>query len=193
MLGLQYTEDGKGDSKDNLGPDGIINYIYSVLHSPRYRSRYAEFLRIDFPRLPLTSRLGLFRTLSRLGGELVSVHLMESSRLDNPITKWQGPTPSDEVEKVTYSDKIVWIDKKQTEGFKEIPEDVWNFHIGGYRICEKWLKDRKGRVLLTEDIVHYQKIIVALNETIRLTEKIDQVIEEHGGWPGAFVANANNE
>ena len=71
-------------------------------------------------------------------------------------------------------------------GFRGVPEDVWNFHIGGYQVCEKWLKDRKGRTLSKDDIAHYQKIVVALAETIRLMEEIDEVIEQHGGWPGAF-------
>lgn len=84
-------------------------------------------------------------------------------------------------------DETVWIDKGQTEGFRGVPENVWNFHIGGYQVCEKWLKDRKGRVLSAVDITHYQKIVVTLNETIRLMKEIDEVIEEHGGWPGAFA------
>jgi SOS-response transcriptional repressor LexA len=70
--------------------------------------------------------------------------------------------------------------------FEGVPPEVWNFHIGGYQVCEKWLKDRKGRRLSKDDIIHYQKIIVALDETIRLMKEIDQVIERHGGWPGAF-------
>jgi len=107
--------------------------------------------------------------------------------LNISITKWIGPTPSKLVEKVTYSDYTVWVDKGQTEGFRGVPEQVWNFYIGGYQVCQKWLKDRKGRVLSTEEITHYQKIVVALNETIRLMKEIDEVIEEHGGWPGAFA------
>ena len=101
-------------------------------------------------------------------------------------TKWHGSTPSNEVEKVAYSDETVWIDKGQTEGFEGVTGNVWNFHIGGYQVCEKWLKDRKGRILSAEDITHYQKIVVALNETMRLMKEIDEVIEEHGGWPEAF-------
>jgi hypothetical protein len=71
-------------------------------------------------------------------------------------------------------------------GFSGVSEAVWNFHIGGYQVCDKWLKDRKGRTLFKEDIAHYQMIVVALAETIRLMKKIDEVIDKHGGWPGAF-------
>ena len=117
-----------------------------MFHSPGYRSRYAEFLKIDFPRLPLTGNLELFRALARLGGELVALHLLESPTLDHPITEFIG-SRNPEVEKPSWSQDTVWVDKRQTTGFKGVPEDVWNFHIGGYQVCEKWLKDRKGRTL----------------------------------------------
>jgi hypothetical protein len=78
------------------------------------------------------------------------------------------------------------LDKAATIGFRGVPEPVWNFHIGGYQVCQKWLKDRKGRPLSKDDIAHYQKIVVALTETIRLMHEIDEVIEQHGGWPDAF-------
>ncbi len=166
----------------NSTPEDIFHYTYAVFHSPGYRSRYAEFLKIDFPRLPLTGNLELFRALARLGGELVALHLMESPKLEKPITEYLGGR-SPEVEKITWSKNTVWIDKTQTTGFKGVYEDVWNFHIGGYQVCEKWLKDRKGRALTADDRTHYQKIVVALSETIRLMAEIDQTINHHGGWP----------
>jgi hypothetical protein len=99
------------------------------------------------------------------------------------------------VDKVGWSADAVWIDaikpKKSasdtnltgTIGFRGVPEEVWNFHIGGYQVCEKWLKDRKGRTLTTDDFVHYHRIVVALHETIHLMAEIDRVIDAHGGWP----------
>jgi Type ISP C-terminal specificity domain len=101
-----------------------------------------------------------------------------------------------EVERIGWSEGTVWLDaaasKKGrstsvgTNGFRGVPEAVWNFHIGSYQVCEKWLKDRKGRTLSQDDIAHYQKIVVALTETIRLMKEIDEVIDAHGGWPAAF-------
>ena len=97
------------------------------------------------------------------------------------------------VEKVSYSDEAIWLDKAKTRGFKSVPENIWNFNFGGYQVCEKWLKDRgpkkgnPGRVLDDEDIAHYQKIIVAISETIQIMSRIDEVIDAHGGWPDAFV------
>lgn len=191
-LGIRFLEDGVGDLNSTFGPDDIFHYAYAVLHSPGYRSRYAEFLKIDFPRLPLTGNLELFRALARLGGELTALHLLESSKLAQPITGFIGK--SKEVTKIGWADDTVWINASGsrgnttagTSGFRGVPEAVWNFHIGGYQVCEKWLKDRKGRTLTEEDITRYHKIVIALTETIRVMAEIDQVIESHGGWPGAF-------
>jgi predicted helicase len=183
-------------------PEDIFHYAYAVFHSPDYRTRYAEFLKIDFPRLPLTFSLDLFRALANFGSELVALHLMESPKLDNFITAYNGPK-NPEVGRVGWSDDTVWLDAAATKkgypakpgsiGFLGVPEAVWNFHIGSYQVCEKWLKDRgpkkgkPGRILTEEDINHYQKIVVALNETIRIMKEIDEVIDKHGGWPGAFA------
>jgi Type ISP C-terminal specificity domain len=136
-------------------------------------------LKIDFPRLPLTSDLKLFRALAAKGTELVALHLMESPKLDTFITEF-NVKGSNEVEKVQYTDddERVWINPKQF--FAGVPKAVWEFHVGGYQVCEKWLKDRKGRKLTYEDIQHYQKTVIALNETIRLMREID---EEIPNWP----------
>ena len=184
-----------------LTPEEILHYAYAVFHSPGYRSRYAEFLKIDFPRLPLTGSLELFGALARIGGELVCMHLLESPKLDHFTTTYTGPK-NPEVGRIGWSDDTVWLDAAATKkgqpatpgtiGFRDVPEAVWNFHIGGYQVCNKWLKDRKGRTLSKADIAHYQKIVVALSETIRLMQEIDVVIEQHGGWPDAFHCVASD-
>jgi type ISP restriction-modification system protein len=124
---------------------------------------------------------------------------MESPRLDHFVTTYTGPK-CPEVGRVGWSNETVWLDAAATRkgqpatagtiGFSGVSREVWNFHIGGYRVCEKWLKDRKGGTLSKDDITHYQKIIVALAETIRLMKDIDEVIEANGGWPGAFQSAA---
>lgn len=162
-----------------------LGYIYAILHSPTYRARYLSHLRADFPRIPLAAVPTLFDSLAQLGSELTALHLLESPKLAQPITEFIG-SRNPEVEEVSWAKDSVWVVKAQTNGFKGVPEDVWNFHIGGYQVCNKWLKDRKGRRLSEGDIVHYQKIVVALAETIRLMKEIDEVIVQHGGWPGAF-------
>ncbi|MFZ1402221.1 MAG: type ISP restriction/modification enzyme, partial [Anaerolineae bacterium] len=181
-LGAKSVDSDKGDSDSSVGAIDIFRFAYAVLHSPTYRARYAEFLKIDFPRVPLTSSLELFRSLAALGGELVGLHLLESPALARRITTYAGPA-APTVEKVAYAGGAVWLDKAQTAGFRGVPEPVWNFHIGGYQVCEKWRKDRKGRTLSAEEIEHYQRVVVALNETIRVMGEIDEVIEAHGGWP----------
>ncbi|HUY32784.1 MAG TPA: type ISP restriction/modification enzyme [Pirellulales bacterium] len=173
--------------EDELTPLRVFNYTYAVLNCPSYRGRYFEFLRSDYPRIPLPSGATLFRALADLGGELVSLHLLESARLQTANTSFVG-SASAEVEKVTYSRDTVWFDKGQTSGFRGVPQDVWNFHIGGYRVCQKWLKDRKGRRLSKGQMNRYERIVAAVHETIRIMREVDAVIDQHGGWPAAFVA-----
>jgi len=188
-INLGLRQQPKSGLPQGVSPEGIFHYAYAVLHSPGYRSRYAELLKFEFPRLPLTKSLELFRALVRLGGELTALHLLESPKIAQSITEFIGGR-NPEVVKISWSRNTVWVDKAQTTGFKGVREDVWNFHIGGYQVCEKWLKDRKGRTLTKDDLAHYQKIVVALTETIRLMAEIDKVIDKHGGWPSAFSAQA---
>ncbi|NJK51584.1 MAG: helicase [Leptolyngbyaceae cyanobacterium SU_3_3] len=161
-------------------PETIFYYIYAVFHSPTYRRRYAEFLKIDFPRVPLTRNLDLCQKLAAYGEELVALHLMKSPRLDSPIAQFEGnPDPVVDAGHPKYASDKVIINKK-SDGFTGVPEEIWNFYVGGYQVCQKWLKDRKGRTLSPEDITHYQRIVVALQETIRLMQQIDAAIP---GWP----------
>jgi len=168
-------------------PDLLLGYAYALLYSRIYRERYADQLRSDFPRILIPISAEVFMALAKSGEELIALHLLESPVCDRRTTELVG-SPAFEVEKVSWSKNTVWLDRAQTAGFKGVREDVWNFHIGGYQVCEKWLKDRKGRLLSAADISHYQKIVVALAETIRLMGEIDAVIEAHGGWPGAFLS-----
>ena len=182
---------------DALG-EMIAAYIYAVLHSPAYRNRYGAALKNSYPRVPIAAEQSLILELGRCGHDLLALHLLESPSLANFITTYTGPK-NPEVGRIGWSDGTVWLDAGQTSareghratkpgsiGFRGVPEEAWNFHIGGYQVCHKWLKDRKGRTLSDEDVAHYQKIVVALNETIRVMAEIDEVIETHGGWPGAF-------
>ncbi len=156
-----------------------------MFHSPAYRERYAEFLKIDFPRLPLTSDAELFRALCTLGERLVGLHLMEQYGSLNARYPVPGNNVVEKVEFLAPGDAAesgrVYINK--TQYFEGVPEAVWNFHVGGYQVCAKWLKDRKGRALSFDDIRHYQRVAAALAETIALMRRVDEAIEEHGGWP----------
>jgi len=178
-IGLTFVENSQGDLEQTFGPEDIFNYAYAVFHSPTYRTRYAEFLKIDFPRLPLTSDKELFKSLAAKGAELVLLHLMESPVLNNLITKYPV-TGDNSVEKVTYDENNQRVYISKTQYFEGVPLEVWEFHIGGYQVCQKWLKDRKGRTLSYDELSHYQKVIVALKETTRLMAEIDTSIP---GWP----------
>ena len=147
---------------------GIADYVYAILHSLSYREKYQEFLKSDFPRIPIPSQED-FDRLVPLGRELRELHLMRSPVMDDFQTSF--PVAGDcLVEKVSYADEKVWINK--TQYFGNVPELAWNFYIGGYQPAQKWLKDRKGRQLNDSDLVHYQRIIKILLETDRIMKEI---------------------
>lgn len=160
----------------SFSPLDILHYIYSVLHSPSYREKYKEFLKIDFPRVPYPKDAETFFKLVNLGREIREIHLLESPVVENYITQY--PEDGDNVvDKPVYKDGRVYINSSQY--FDGVPEAAWNFYIGGYQPAQKWLKDRKGRTLDFDDILHYQKIIVALAEMDRLMKEVDGVMEEN--------------
>jgi predicted helicase len=190
-------------------PEKIFNYIYAILHSPTYRTRYVDFLKIDFPRGPLTSDKKLFATLVKLGGELSALHLMESPELNKPTTAFPvagngevekgfpkftvggggDPAPrstsaatkeSRPTDAATEKEQTGRVYINKTQYFDGVPPNVWNFTIGGYQVCEKWLKDRRERQLTHDDLQHYKKIVAALSRTIELMSQIDATIPV---WP----------
>ena len=189
-LGLTFTNE-KETTKNTFAPIDILDYIYAVLHSPTYREKYKEFLKIDFPRVPYPTDANKFWQLVKMGGELRQIHLLESDTVnrfitqypidgDNRVTKIRFEENYEIINgnTVTNADPVypfgrVYINDKQF--FQQVPKAAWEFYIGGYQPAQKWLKDRKERELSFEDILHYQKIIVALNETIRLMAEVDKI------------------
>lgn len=173
-LGSTFTNE-KETTENTFAPIDILDYIYAVLHSPNYREKYKEFLKIDFPRVPYPKDQNTFWQLVKLGGEIRQIHLLESSTVEKYITQY--PIDGDNiVTKPKYQDGKVYINN--TQYFNHVPEIAWNFYIGGYQPAQKWLKDRKDRKLEIEDIFHYQKIIVALMETDKLMKEIDKIAIE---------------
>jgi very-short-patch-repair endonuclease len=168
-------------------PIDILDYIYAVLHSPTYREKYKEFLKIDFPRVPYPKDQDTFWKLVELGGEIRQIHLLESPVVDKPISKYPI-TGTNVVGKIKFElsphsispkgEKIFPVGKvyiNESQYFEDVPEVAWNFYIGGYQPAQKWLKDRKDRELQIDDIRHYLKIIVALTETDRLMKEVDKI------------------
>jgi predicted helicase len=161
--------------KDKPTSEEIIYYIYALLYSNIYRTKYAGFLRIDFPRIPFTKNYKLFCKMEEYGKLLVDLHLLKSKEIDPPIAKFEGKGEN-KIEKVTYKDSRVSINKDQY--FEGIPEEVWQYQIGGYQVCDKWLKDRKGQGLSLDDIKHYCKVVTAIKKTIGIQKEIDNLYPE---------------
>jgi len=183
-VGLKFVPDGQGNLKKTFGPEDVFHYAYAVFHSPSYRSRYVEFLKIDFPRLPLTGDKELFARLVEVGCELVGLHLLEN------VPKPQATYPQTGDNLVTRTGKSAYkpptsdapgrVFVNDSQYFENVPPEVWGFHVGGYQVCEKWLKDRKGRKLSYDDIEHYRNMTEAVRETLRLMEGIDRATP---AWP----------
>lgn len=156
----------------HYGPEEILGYIYAVLHAPAYRKRFAEFLRLDFPRIPFAETRHHFDALSKLGWDLVQVHLLKKKpRLK--LARYHGKG-SDEIEAVRYSPEERAIHINKAQHFAPMPEDVWNFHIGGYQVLDKYLKSRKGRTLSLDEIDHVSHVADALAFTISQMQAIDK-------------------
>lgn len=157
---------------EKVEPLELFDYIYAVLHNPAYRKRYAEFLKIDFPRIPYPANAALYHSLAEKGGELRRLHLMGNSDTWE-LTTTYPETGTNEVTELTYSNGRVYINPKQY--FGNVSETAWTFFIGGYQPAQKWLKDRKGHTLSFADIRHYQKIIAALDGTQRIMAEINEI------------------
>lgn len=164
-------------------PEESLAWIYAVLNAPSYRTRYADFLKRDFPRVPLTTNKKIFVRLVSLGGELIRLHTMQS-RLPR-ITTFDVPG-SNAVEKIRWTSDSTGVGRiyiNAEQYFGDVPELAWETHIGGYQVAEKWLKDRRGRRLSYDDLEHYQSVIAVLVRTLEVQTEIDTVIQEAGGWP----------
>jgi len=158
-------------------PEEIFHYIYAVLYAPAYRAKYAEFLRIDFPRVPLTADAALFAKLADLGGRLTELHLLRSADLDPPACRFEGQGDGrvgrGRTEGVRYEPATQRVYVNAAQYFAPVAEDVWAYRVGGYQVCEKWLKDRTDRRLALDDVRTYCRIVTALKRTIALQEQID--------------------
>jgi len=156
-------------------PEQIFFYVYAVFYSNIYRAKYAEFLKIDFPRVPFTKDHKLFKKMGEYGEKLVDLHLLKLLDFDFPIAKLQGKGDY-RVEKVRYEKGKVFINNDQY--FEGIALEIWKYQIGGYKVCEKWLKDRKGRILSLDEIKHYCKVVTAIQKTTEIQKVIDDIYPE---------------
>ncbi|WP_104990472.1 type ISP restriction/modification enzyme [Deinococcus sp. NW-56] len=185
---LTFAPDGETNGNPDLyTPEDVFHYIYAVLHSPNYRTRYADFLRTDFPRIPLPDSAERFRALAELGAELAGLHLLRTApklggfpkaggnEVMKGYPKYSPPAAGDSAEGRSADGSEagkVLINPQQW--FTGVPPEVWSFRVGGYQPAEKWLKDRRGRTLSFGDVQHYQRMLGALAGTVELMRQVDQ-------------------
>ena len=169
-LGLSQT--APFSLPEGISPEAILAYIYAILYSPTYRERYYEFLKDDFPRIPLPENIDQFRTLAAFGQRLMDWHLLKDVQIP-AMHRFEGEGDG-VVSKPRYADGKVWINP--TQHFTDVSEAVWEYEIGAYQVCEKWLKDRKGEELGRAELQQYRAILVAVAETLAVMGEIDSVL-----------------
>ena len=176
-LNLKLVTETEQKGKKNFSPLDLLDYIYAILHSPAYRKKYEEFLKIDFPRIPYPKSQKVFWQLTGLGSELRQIHLLESPVVEKFITKYPvtGGNPVDRVRYEAQNKSKGRVHINSTQYFENVPLATWEFYIGGYQPAQKWLKDRKTKHLSFDEVAHYQKIIVALDQTDKLMKEIDKM------------------
>ena len=155
-------------------PEQLLYYVYAILHSKKYRQRFAQYLRMDFPRIPFTEDYEIFSKLANFGKEIADIHLLKSPQLISPIAKYQGSGSNDTVEFIKYDEHKRNVQINADKHFEGITPELWNYHIGGYKVLHKYLKDRKGKSLT--DPIHYCRIVTALALTIDIQARVDQII-----------------
>ena len=169
-IGRRFVPEVTGE-EGTFAPIDLLDYIYGLLYHPEYRERYFEFLKVDFPRIPYPDSAACFDQYKAIGGQLRRLHLMEEQPERTGVT--YPEVGDNSVSQQKWADDKVWINKEQY--FGNVPEEVWNYYIGGYQPAQKWLKDRRNTTLSFDDITHYQRIVHALATTIALQSELSQL------------------
>jgi len=165
-------------------PEEIFAYVYAILYTPTYREQYAEFLRMDFPRIPFTRDAAVFAALAGLGERLIALHLLRSPELDPPACRFEGAGDNlvgrNQSQGRRYEPDAQRVTINPTQHFGPVPPEVWEYQIGGYQVCDKWLKDRRERRLTLDEIRTYCRIVTALGKTIAVQQELDEWYESLG-------------
>jgi predicted helicase len=181
---LTWQVEPNSSRKNTFGPRDLFHYIYAQFHSAEYRRRYADWLRIDFPRVFIPATATLFWQLSRLGVALVTAHA-PAETVVGKVPNFEKP----ELKKIEsgypkfITDRILLHDQLSID---EVSADIWEFNVGGHQVCRKWWRDRRGRVATAHDISDYRQLVDGVHNTIEIISQVDQCIESQGGWPRAF-------
>jgi predicted helicase len=169
----------------NVSPEGIFHYVYAVLYAPAYRERYSQFLQSDFPRIPFTADVELFEEIAGLGERLTALHLLKSPELDTPACKFEGKGDNriakGSKDGLRYDPNERRVRINTTQYFSPVPQEAWEYNVGAYQVCEKWLKDRLECRLELEDIRTYLRIVTAISRTLEIQKTLDILYERVEG------------
>jgi Type ISP C-terminal specificity domain len=178
---------GCGDLLSAIGPEDIAAYIYALLSAPPYRERYAEPLREDFPRVFVSSSPDLARNLIEIGHQLIQFHLLEGEISSNCRLVGEGPRLVESVGFLEVSEqgeeRFGRIAINRAQAFEPVAREVWEFEVGRFQVCRKWLAERRGRHLSADDVESYRRMIAALAATLNLMDRLEDIVDESGGLP----------
>jgi hypothetical protein len=177
---FDWQPEGASGRPNRFGPEDLLAYIYAILYSPSYRERYAELLKSEFARIPLTANQGLVLQLRDLGNQLLRCHLLQGPGIDEHKFPASG---SGEVDRADFEAGTERIYVNSRQYFTGVTDEIWGYKVGGYQVCQKWLKDRRDMPLSDEEILNYRRILAAIRRTIALMQEVDEAIEQNGGWP----------
>jgi predicted helicase len=178
--GLEWQQDGSVAGKAGFGPEDLIAYVYAILYSPTYRARYAEFLKSEFARIPFTGNTRLFFLLRDIGNQLIRCHLLQGSGIEDHRFPLSG---AGEVERIEFQIEAERVYINSRHYFAGVTEEIWQFMVGGYQVCHKWLKDRREMTLTDDDVMTYRRTLAAIGKTIQLMKQVDEAVDSNGGWP----------
>ncbi len=185
--GLRFDSDGRSDLQTSFGPADILGYVYAVLNSPSYRTRFADGLKIDFPRVPPPKDRHQFTMIASAGSRLTHLHLLDSTVIsarprypvkgsnivEKGFPRFVGSGESAPNGDLAAADRV-YINTDQY--FEPVPREAWEARMGGYHVADKWLKERIGRTLGFAELEAYQLIVGALSESQRLLREIEEIV-----------------
>jgi hypothetical protein len=169
-----------------VNPEQTVQYLLAILHSEVYREKYREFLRRDFPRIPLPLSSKMFTELVAIGQRIDAIYTASTPTSENQLPDLVGIRPK--VERASWANGHVWLDDSHESGFKGVDQESWNMRVGGYQILDRWLKQRKGQTLSEDQCRDFATLVTRMRKLGELVAQVEICINEHGGWPNAFRA-----
>ena len=182
LLNLKLLTGDRGDLEKTIGSYDIFAYIYGILHCTTYRKLNYDSLKYDFARIPPPPNLEFFKKIRDLGDKLIHNHLeWERSEPSETVKFPNAGSNKVEVVEVLPSQRKNSLDivinrtQEPIQLFTGVQSEVWNYRIGSFRVLERWLKERKNRILSFDELTLFLKIVASIERSIEIMDELDNV------------------